>query len=495
MNNKVAIYTRLSREDEDKIDCKKDSRSIENQVKVLSDYAYKNNFEIFNIYYDDGYSGDNQDRPGLKKLLTDATNRKFNILLIKDLSRLGRTMHYVGKLIDETFPMLKIRVIAVSDNYDSETYIDDESVVIRNFLNAYYLKDFKKKIHKSVQHRSKTKHMRTYIKYGYMDDGKGGRIVESYASNIILRIFKEYISGKSPTLIAKDLTCEGVLPRGIYVDRMICKKNKYAKATNKWSPASITNIISDYEYCGNVINLRYSRFYDPVTINGILPAIIDEETFKKANELRKSRNHSHKNIDHIAYLICDPTNDKRHASYSLSSKEPKYSIRSTSTSITVKLLHKILYEDVLETIEECLSDVKKFYDIYKNKLFKNVSFNKSDIEKKKKALSREYEKLFEKYCLEKVSKSYFDSKSNIIIKDIEKCDKALKEFGLREYKFTLFNKKFKSFLEDIKKLNNTEFSLELIRMAISKVYIIDFKNKCLLNKQYKITIIYKFEES
>ncbi len=494
MNNKVAIYTRLSREDEDKIDGNKDSRSIENQVKVLSDYAYKNDFEIFNIYYDDGYSGANQNRPGFQKLLTDATNRKFNILLIKDLSRLGRTMHQVGKLIDETFPMLKIRVIAVSDNYDSETYNDDESVVIRNFLNAYYLKDFKKKIHKSVQHRSKTKHMRTYIKYGYMDDGKGGRIVDPYASNIIIRIFKEYISGKLPKLIAEDLTCEGVLPRGIYVDRMICKKNKYVRATDKWSSASITNIISDYEYCGNVINLRYSQFYEPVTIKGMLPAIIDEETFKKANELRKSRNNRHKNIDHIADLICDPISEKRHASYSMHSKEPKYSIRSTGTSISVKLLHKILYEDVLETIEECLSDVKGFYDIYKNKLFKNVSLDKSDIEKKKKSLSREYEELFEKYCLEKVSKNYFDSKANIILKDIEKCDKALEEFSLREYKFTLFNKKFKAFLEDIKKLNNTEFSLELIRMAISKVYIHDYTKKCLFNKKYKIEIKYKFEE-
>lgn len=495
MNNKVAIYTRLSREDEDKIDGKKESRSIENQVKVLSDYAYKNNYEIFNIYYDDGYSGANQDRPGLKKLLTDATNHKFNILLIKDLSRLGRTMHQVGKLIGETFPILKIRVIALSDNYDSETYNDDESVVIRNFLNAYYLKDFKKKIHKSIQHRSKSKHMRTYIKYGYMDDAKGERIVDPYASNIIIRIFKEYILGKSPTLIAKDLTCEKVLPRGIYIDKMICKKNKYVRATANWSPSSITNIISDYEYCGNVINLRYSKFYAPVTINNMLPAIIDEETFKKANELRKSRSHTHKNQDHIADLICDPTNDKRHASYSLSYKEPRYSIRSTGTSISVKLLHIILYEDVLETIEECLSDVNKFYNIYKNKLFKNVSFNKSDIEKKKKALYREYEELFEKYCLEKVSKSYFESIANIIIKDIGKCDKALEDFGLREYKFTLFNTKFKAFLEDIKKLNNTKFSLELIRMAISKVYIHDYTKKRIYNKIYKIEIKYKFEES
>ena len=146
-NNKVAIYARLSREDEDKIDGNKESRSIENQIKVLSDYATQNEFEIYEVYYDDGISGATQERPAFQKMLEDARKIKFNILLVKDISRLGRTMHHVGKLIDETFPSLKLRVISLNDKYDSATYKDDESIVIRNFLNAYYLKDFKKKIH------------------------------------------------------------------------------------------------------------------------------------------------------------------------------------------------------------------------------------------------------------------------------------------------------------------------------------------------------------
>ena len=139
-NNKVAIYARLSREDEDKIDGNKESRSIENQIKVLSDYATQNEFEIYEVYYDDGISGATQERPAFQKMLEDAKKKKFNILLVKDISRLGRTMHHVGKLIDETFPSLNIRVISINDKYDSSTYKDDESIVIRNFLNAYYLK-------------------------------------------------------------------------------------------------------------------------------------------------------------------------------------------------------------------------------------------------------------------------------------------------------------------------------------------------------------------
>ena len=207
-NNKVAIYARLSREDEDKIDGNKESRSIENQIKVLSDYATQNEFEIYEVYYDDGISGATQERPAFQKMLEDARKKKFNILLVKDISRLGRTMHHVGKLIDETFPSLKLRVISLNDKYDSATYKDDESIVIRNFLNAYYLKDFKKKIHNSVKHRSKTKHMKTYVKYGFLPDGKGGTIIDPYASEIIKRIFRDYVAGIEPRMIVRELNSQ-----------------------------------------------------------------------------------------------------------------------------------------------------------------------------------------------------------------------------------------------------------------------------------------------
>ena len=147
--NKVVIYARLSREDENKIDGNNDSRSIDNQIKFLTEYAIENNFEIQDVYIDDGYTGANLNRPEFQRLINDAKSKRFNILLVKDLSRLGRVMHQVGDLIENVFPSLNIRVIAKSDNYDSLTYNDDESIVLRTFLNAYYLKDFKKKINNS----------------------------------------------------------------------------------------------------------------------------------------------------------------------------------------------------------------------------------------------------------------------------------------------------------------------------------------------------------
>lgn len=492
-NNKVAIYARLSREDEDKIDGNKESRSIENQIKVLSDYATQNEFEIYEVYYDDGISGATQERPAFQKMLEDAKKKKFNILLVKDISRLGRTMHHVGKLIDETFPSLNIRVISINDKYDSSTYKDDESIVIRNFLNAYYLKDFKKKIHRSVKHRSQTKHMKTYIKYGFLPDGKGGTIIDPYASEIIRRIFKDYISGKEPRMIVRELNQEGILPRAIYMDRVVCKKKKYVRAGEEWNNGMITNIIKDYEYCGHVINLQCSQFYEPVILRNMLPQIIDEETFEKAQKIRMSRCIKYNDVAHIADILYDPESGK-HPCYSVRDfKEPKYCFRASGYSIYVSLVHKILYQDALEVIKLCLENKEKFYEYYKNKLFKDKGTTKKELNNNINRLNREYESLLEKYAIGQVSEHYFEKTSTDLNNEINKCEELLKDSAIQEVKFKKFQEKFYEFLEDIKTIEDEEFCIILIRKVIGKIILHDFTKKCLFNKQYKLEVKYKFE--
>ena len=158
MKNNAVIYARLSREDEDKIDSKKESRSIENQIKTLKTFAQEQGFLIQGIYSDDGYSGADFNRPAFKKLLKDLEVNKFDIILIKDLSRLGRSLHRVGELIENIFPQKGIRIISVNDKYDSRTYNDDISIVFKSFLNDYYLREFRKKCKKARQHYAQTKH-------------------------------------------------------------------------------------------------------------------------------------------------------------------------------------------------------------------------------------------------------------------------------------------------------------------------------------------------
>ena len=78
MSDKVAIYVRLSREDEDKTCVQDSSKSIENQIFTLKTFAQEQGFLIHEIYMDDGYSGATFERPALKKMLTDMERKKFS---------------------------------------------------------------------------------------------------------------------------------------------------------------------------------------------------------------------------------------------------------------------------------------------------------------------------------------------------------------------------------------------------------------------------------
>ena len=106
--NNVAIYCRLSREDGDSIE----SSSIKTQKEMLTEYATSKNWSIFNIYVDDGYSGGNFNRPAFKQMISDIEKGHINIVITKDLSRLGRNYILSGYYIEEYFPKKNIRYIS-----------------------------------------------------------------------------------------------------------------------------------------------------------------------------------------------------------------------------------------------------------------------------------------------------------------------------------------------------------------------------------------------
>ena len=103
--NKTGIYARFS-----SIDTAKDgdspSKSIQNQIAILSKYAENNNLNVVKVYADDNKTGSNMNRPMLQELLADASIGKIDTILVKDLSRFGRNYMEVGQYIDRIFPLL-----------------------------------------------------------------------------------------------------------------------------------------------------------------------------------------------------------------------------------------------------------------------------------------------------------------------------------------------------------------------------------------------------
>lgn len=115
-NEKItALYCRLSHEDS----MQGESNSIQNQRKILTDYAKSKGFRNTKFYIDDGFSGTNFNRPGFESMMADMEDGKIGIIIVKDLSRLGRNYIETGRYIELTFPEYDVRFIAINDSYDS----------------------------------------------------------------------------------------------------------------------------------------------------------------------------------------------------------------------------------------------------------------------------------------------------------------------------------------------------------------------------------------
>lgn len=138
----VGIYARLSRDDERA----GESVSIENQKEMLSRYVREQSWTLYDYYCDDGVSGTTFDRPGLNRLVQDATDHKINLVLCKDLSRLGRDYIEAGKYTDFVFPSLGCRFIALNDGVDTLRKNNEMLVILKNVMNDLYARDTSSKI-------------------------------------------------------------------------------------------------------------------------------------------------------------------------------------------------------------------------------------------------------------------------------------------------------------------------------------------------------------
>ena len=173
---RVGVYCRLSKDDE----LQGESASISNQRDLLTAYCETQGWEIANIYQDDGYTGLNMDRPGLKKLLKAVEARQVNLILTKDLSRLGRNYLETGHLMEDFFPRNGARYIAMNDGID--TMRDSNDIApFKNILNEMYSKDISKKVHSSyLLHAKQGKYTGVVPPFGYLKDPeqKGHLIID-----------------------------------------------------------------------------------------------------------------------------------------------------------------------------------------------------------------------------------------------------------------------------------------------------------------------------
>ncbi len=258
---KVAIYCRLSEEDRNKQFATDDSNSIQNQKTMLLQYVMEQGWELYNIYSDDDYTGADRRRPEFNRLLRDAEQRKFDIVLCKTQSRFTRELELVEKYIHGLFPLWGIRFISIVDNADTANKGNKKSRQINGLVNEWYLEDMSENIRSVLTSRRENGfHIGAFALYGYKKDPdqKGHLIIDEEAAAVVREVFTLYAQGYGKTAIARMLNDRGI-PNPTEYKRL--HGLRYMQPTTKnstlWKYFAIADMLENEMYIGNMVQGKY----------------------------------------------------------------------------------------------------------------------------------------------------------------------------------------------------------------------------------------------
>ena len=264
---KVGIYVRLSKEDEDvrkQISGKQESESIQNQKSLLIQYAVERGYDIYNIYTDEDYSGADRDRPAFSRLIQDASEHKFDIVLAKSQSRFTRDMELVERYLHGKFPEWGIRFIALVDHADTDDANNKKARQINGLINEWYLEDLSINVRTVLTHKCQSgQHIGSFAPYGYAKDPANHNhlVVDPVAAAVVRRIFSMVLSGYGASRIAKTLNEEGIPSPTRYKQQqglnfVPCHASR---VTGLWTIASIRAILTNQTYTGDLVQGRHKK--------------------------------------------------------------------------------------------------------------------------------------------------------------------------------------------------------------------------------------------
>ena len=257
----AAVYLRLSKEDEDlrEIKDKKESNSIANQkALILKTLESMPDVTLYDIYIDDGFTGLNFERPNFQRMCEDIYNGRVNMVIVKDLSRLGRDYIDSGRYVKKIFPSYHVRFVSVLDHFDSLTATQSDVnllIPVKNFVNDNYSRDISGKVrsHQEVM-RENGLYVGSHVAYGYkkLETDRNRIIPDEYAADIVRKIFDWKLKGLSSASIADKLNGLGVAAPSEYKRQLGgnyksgFQKNRKAK----WSAVAINRIMRNKIYIG-----------------------------------------------------------------------------------------------------------------------------------------------------------------------------------------------------------------------------------------------------
>ncbi len=277
----AAMYLRLSREDSDvgttadtgsagnaEATFRAESNSIGSQRELIRSFIREQeDIELFDCYADDNYSGSNFERPEFKRMISDITAGRVNCVIVKDLSRFGRDYIETGRYLDQVFPALGVRFIALTDRYDSFSADAGERNIVlpvKNFINDSYCRDISTKVKSQLAiKRRKGECLAAFAVYGYRKsaEDRNRLLVDDYAAGIVRRIFAWKIEGMAVSAIAEKLNGLHILSPKEYKKSLgLNYRGGFTRGSDsRWSSPSVRRILTNEVYLGHLVQGRTER--------------------------------------------------------------------------------------------------------------------------------------------------------------------------------------------------------------------------------------------
>lgn len=438
----TALYCRLSRDD----GMDGESNSIVNQKNLLLQKAKEKGLTDTKFYVDDGYTGTNFNRPGFQQMLSDIEMGYIYAVMVKDLSRLGRDYVSVGNYTDVYFPDHDVRFIAVNDGIDSEEG-ESEIAPFKNILNEMYARDISKKIRSSHRLRGSMGEPLSQPPYGYMKspENKKKWIIDPEAADVVKSIFKMCLEGKGNETIARTLQEQKIIvPMAYWQSKGLPRGGKKTQPNPyKWCKTTIQKILSQQEYCGDVINFKTcSKSFKNKTrlpnapenwaiFKDVHEPIIARNDFEKVQTLiskTKRRAPKPKNGEKSIFcdlLFCGDCHGKLRHHTNTINKDIHYFVCSNNKVdyrgdcpgrhyVRADAIEQVVMLELRRMAEFLESDEEAFAELLAQKTDKELLREKKlDEEELQKAIVRNdtvaqlYEKLYEDNAIGKVSDEWF----------------------------------------------------------------------------------------
>lgn len=506
MNNKIykaALYCRLSKDDDDRDG---DSSSIKTQKALLERYCKDHNYLIYDYYVDDGYSGLNFDRPDFKRLLSDIDNGSINMVITKDLSRLGRDYIQTGYYSEIYFDKRHVRYIAVNDAYDSNQD-DNDFAPFRHILNDMYAKDLSRKVKSAKRQRALNGlFISSQAPYGYIPcpENHNHLIIDEPAAEVVRYIFSLALSDFSAKKIANLLTADSVHTPGFYkYQHGDTRFKRYIKDNpSRWCDKTVHAILKDQVYTGNLVSHKVEisnyktkqRIKLPITEHIIVKnthaPIVSYENWQTVQQLMYSRYKApHHNFVNIfrGILFCSDCGCR--LSMGTKNKKGKYyhhyrcnnHYRNPSQcSHSHQISFSELNHSISEQIEQLIHAAQNDSDFYSLLHIHNDSFLSPDsltketnnLEKQLNELSYRVRKLFDDHAC-----GIIDTKNyEMIMKDIQSQQSSVEQKqSLLQLKLSSqnnFDLQREQFREMVKNCNYAkELTSSILHMLIERIEV------------------------